>query len=81
MATLQNRQKWTTIKRNFEVGDIVLLKSNEFVVRNQWAMAKVIGTNCDENGLVRSVKLLVAGSNSIMERPISKIILLLENEL
>ena len=34
------------------VGDIVLLKNNEY---NGTKSVSVTGTNCDENGLVRSV--------------------------
>ena len=40
LLNLQTRQKWTEEKRNFQVGDIVLLKE-EHVVRNSWPMARV----------------------------------------
>ena len=40
LATLQERQKWLLSKRNFRVGDIVILK--EVSNRNEWKLAKVI---------------------------------------
>ena len=40
VATLQNRQKWKIQKRNFCVGDIVILK--EDTQHNDWGFAKMI---------------------------------------
>ena len=40
LATLQERQKWLLSKRNFRVGDIIILK--EVSNRNEWKLAKVI---------------------------------------
>ena len=40
LATLQSRAKWQKIRRNFKIGDIVLLKNN--TIWNQWPVAKVI---------------------------------------
>ena len=46
-------------------------------------MCKVVGTNSDDKGAVRSVKLLLGNSGNkddkcILEQPITKIVLLLE---
>ena len=42
LVTLQP-QKWSTDRRNFQTGDIVLLK-DEFQGRNHWPMAQIIKT-------------------------------------
>ena len=83
LTQLQVRQKWVNEKRNFQVGDIVLLKEDS--QRNKWPMAIIEEVMSDSNGLVRSVKLRKGNCESsdvecIIHRPISKIILLLENK-
>ena len=68
-------------KRNFQVGDIVLLK--EDTGRNKWPMARIINTESDSQGIVRSVQLKVIDNNNnikLFRRPISKIVLLVKNE-
>ena len=82
IQTLQERQKWVKMSRNFCIGDIVLLKT-DLTTQNHWPMCKVVGTNSDDKGVVRSLKLLLGNSGNkddkhILERPITKIVLLLE---
>ena len=82
LQTLQVREKWNEERRNFEVGDIVLLK-DEDVRRNQWPMARVVEVFPSSDGLVRSVKVQIASKDdkrSLLERPITKLVLLLESE-
>ena len=49
-------------------------------------MCRVMQTYCDDKGFVRSVRLRIgrsvdqAGSNNTMNRPVSKVVLLLESE-
>ena len=79
--TLQERQKWTTTMQNFRINDIVLHK--EDVPRNQWPQCKIIETNPDNQGIVRSVTLLLgiddnSSPKQISERQISKLVLILE---
>ena len=67
-----------------KVGDIVILQEAN-TIRNNWQMCKVIQTHCDEKGLVGSVRLKIgtvdqAGRNNIVDRPVSKVVLLLESE-
>ena len=57
LQSLQARQKWNISKRNFQVGDLVLLK--EHLGRNKWPMARIVGTEPDSCGIVRSVQLKV----------------------
>ena len=60
MCQLQFRQKWNEKQRNFEVGDVVLLKrDNE---RNEWPMAIIEEDMPDYHGIVRSVKLRIGKS-------------------
>ena len=75
---LQSRQKWNREKRNFQEGDVVLLKDKDRA-RNQWSMAKVMDTKADDHGLVRLVQLRMP-NGSKLERPIDKLVLLLEVE-
>ena len=63
LATLQCQQKWNAISRNYKVGDIVLLKEAA-AERNNWPMAKMVATNADKNGFVRSVKLMLGTSGA-----------------
>ena len=77
LQSLQPRRKWNTIKRNFCINDVVLLKVE--TPRNIWPMARILHVKEDPDGIVRSVTLKT-GTNQILDRPISKIILLLESE-
>ena len=76
LAELQLRNKWNIKKRNLEKGDVVLLK-DEMRPRNRWPLALVTESPKSSDGLVHKVKLRSEGSEII--RPVSKIILLLEN--
>ena len=58
LQSLQERQKWNTRRRNFVIGDVVLLKTMD-VLRNKWPMVKVTATKRDQNGLVRSIYLKI----------------------
>ena len=63
-------------KINFKIGDVVLLKENQSP-RNRRPMAKVVVTHPDDQGQVRPVTVLTSnGSN--LERPINKLVLLVE---
>ena len=46
--------------------------------RNDWLMAKVVSVKPDKESLVRSA--VVKTKSSTLERPVSKLVLLLENE-
>ena len=83
LQSLQGRQKWNDERRNFEVGDIVILKEQD-CQRNQWPLARIIGVDPDRNGDVRSVTLRVADSNNCnqtLRQPITKTVLLVKNEI
>ena len=85
LQSLQSRTKWQGGKRNFSVGDIVLVFQDESVC-NQWPMTRVIQVFKDSNGYVQSIKLRIGKTrksdegNRILERPVSKSVLLVEQE-
>ena len=86
LQTLQVRQKWNNPKRNFKVGDVVIIK-DEDLPRNEWKMGRVekVYKGDDEN--VRRVRLSVGksktgtkGKSACLERPVQGVVLLLEND-
>ena len=82
LQSLESRTKWQSGKRNFSVSDIVLVLQDESVC-NHWPMARVIQVFKDSIGYVRSVKLRIGKTRNsegdrILERPVSKIVLLIE---
>ena len=82
LSTLQSRQKWNDLKENVEVGDVVLLKTNN-TYRNKRQMESVVENMTDKDGLIRSVKLRIGGkhnSDQALIRPIKKLVLLVRNE-
>ena len=74
---LQERRKWNRPVQNLTVGDVVLVK-DEHSPRNAWSMGRVIMTEPDKEGLVRSV--LLKTQTSELRRPVNKLVLLLSNE-
>ena len=82
LKSLQSHIKWQSGKINFSIGDIVLVLQDKSVC-NQWPMARVIQVFKDSNGYVWSMELRIGKTNSdegdrILERPVSKIVLLVE---
>ena len=80
----QERQKWTSRRRNFRVDDIVPLKQSDFP-RNEWSMGKVTDVSNNQKGLLRNVTLKIVeragdeNSKRKLERPFDKTVLLLES--
>lgn len=88
VSNIATRQCWLTPRRNMQAGDIVLEKSDD-LPRNEWRLAEVIKTVVDKDGLVRRVKIRFGDRNlgkdgkrlnkpSVVERPVQKLVLLLE---
>ena len=82
LLALQEQQRWSINRRNFQVGDIVLLK-DDFPHRNHWPMAHIMETFSGKNGNVQNVSLKVGiktnTTNMLLERPILKLVLILES--
>ena len=84
LQSLQERKKLANNKTNLKAGDIVILQVAN-TIRDDWPMCRVMETYCDEKGFVRNVTLKIGsvdqvGRNNIVDRPVSKVVLLLEGE-
>ena len=73
LPTLQERHKWSAVKRNIKVGDLVLLL-DENTPRNLWPLAIVKEANTGRDALVRSVRVKTRVTELV--RPITKVVLL-----
>ena len=77
--TLQEQQMWSINRRNFQVGNIVLLK-DDFHNRKHWPNAHIMETS-DKNGNVRDMRLKVQTklntTNTMLEPPMSKLVIIL----
>ena len=75
-------QKWNCTKRNFQVGEVVLVRDDS--MRNKWQMARVITTYPNKKGIIRSVQLQLGKSSgkerTLLDRPVNKLVWLIENE-
>ncbi|XP_065108476.1 uncharacterized protein [Paramisgurnus dabryanus] len=89
LLNISLRQKWHSPQRNLKVNDIVIIKDDN-LPRNHWQLGRVIETVQSSDGLVRRVKVQVGDRKphkkqdppskpSVIERPIKKLVLLLEN--
>lgn len=77
LPLLQERQKWSKRKRNLAPGDIVII-ADATAPRGSWMLGRVLEAKPDARGLVRTVRLQT--KTSVLERPVTKLCLLLEAE-
>ena len=73
LPLLQERQKWLRPRRNFSVGDTVII-ADEQSPRNLWPIGRVSEVYPDSSGFVRRVKVIT--KKSTLERPVTKLCLL-----
>ena len=78
LPMLQERQKWLKQRRNFKVGDLVIMKDTN-MSRGQWPKALVQETFPDSDGVVRQV--LVGSATGVFRRDVRKLCLLEEKLL
>lgn len=89
LANLTLRQRWHAPRRNMKVGDIVIVK-DENIPRIEWTLGRVVNVHEGDDGLVRKVTLQVGDRKlgnrgerlhkpSIIERPIQKLVVLLDS--
>ena len=91
LQTLQHRQKWIKPRRNLQIGDVVIIKE-DMVPRNRWQLGRVAEVYPSDDGHVRKVKLTIGDRaldskgkrtssqpQSYLDRPIHKLVLLLED--
>ena len=72
LPNLLQRQIWFN-RRNFEVGDVVLLVE-DMQHRSNWVVGRVIRTLTDKEGFVRVVQ--VKARNTLLTRPVTKLCLI-----
>ena len=70
LPLLQSRQKWTVMRENMKVGDLVLI-ADANTKRGEWLLGRISQVNPDEHGVVRSAK--VRTSTGTLDRPIHKL--------
>ncbi|XP_061191724.1 uncharacterized protein LOC133199952 [Saccostrea echinata] len=75
LPLLQERHKWFEEKRNFKVGDVVLVVDSN-APRNSWPMGIIEETLPDDKGFLRQVRVKTSTNNLI--RPVDKLCLILE---
>ena len=75
LPLMQERQKWSRERRSLTPGDVVIV-ADSTAPRGSWMMGKVLEVKSDARGLVRTVRLKT--KNSVLERPVTKLCLLLE---
>ena len=72
VCSLRSRHKWNDKHRNFQNGDVVLLKTDSD--GNQCPMAKVLGTNTGSEGFVRTVTLFLGKTQNDGERILKHVV-------
>ncbi|KAL7863273.1 hypothetical protein SRHO_G00122570 [Serrasalmus rhombeus] len=88
LATIATRQRWHSPRRNIQPGDIVMLRDDN-LPRYEWRLGRVSETTPDKDGLIRRVRVQLGDRHlgkkgerlsklSVVERPVQKLILLLE---
>ena len=70
---LQEREKWTKVQKNIQVGDLVMIAEKE-QTRSKWPLGRVTETFTGKDGHVRSAKVKTA--NAEFHRPIIKLCVL-----
>ena len=70
LPLLQERQKWFRPRRNFAVGDTVIV-ADESTPRNVWPLGRIMEVFPDKQGYVRRVKIRT--KSGMLERPITKL--------
>ena len=77
LPLLQKRNRWLRPSPNLQVGDVVILV-DENVPRGHWRLGRVHETIASPDGLVRRAR--VRTSHTMVERPVTKLVLLSEEE-
>ena len=77
VPNLLQRQKWFQERKTFCVNDVVLLVEDT-QQRSKWVMGRILETNPDKRGFVRTV--LVKTPTNVVKRPIAKLCPVVTNE-
>ena len=79
LPTLQARSKWHKEQRNLQINDIVVL-IDESLPRCSWPLARVTQVYPSDDGLVRKVQIFVGKTRTTLERPVTKLIMLVPQD-
>ena len=74
LSQYHNRRKWDRVRDNLKVDDIVLVV-DDLVHRSFWKMARVTDAKSSDDGLARSVSLILAYGTRL-DSPIQKLVFL-----
>ena len=79
LQTLQNTRKWQSTQRDVKEGDLVLLKDVN-THRNDWSRGIILHAIPSADGRIRKVEVRTVkdGKTSVYTRPISDVVVLLE---
>lgn len=70
LVTLQERKKWRKERESMKVGQLVLIKSENFPP-SQWALGRISELIMSKDGLVRSV--VIQTQTGQLKRPVQKV--------
>ena len=77
LSSLQERLKLNSIKRDFKVDTIVIIK-DEGVTRNEWPLGRIVNVHKGKDDRVRA--LTIRTKKNKVQRTITKIVLLLPED-
>ena len=77
LPTLTKRSRWRKKARNFEVGELVLLRGDDHVKRGKWPLARITKVIPGRDNAVRSVELKTKDGD--YTRPVSSLYKLEDN--
>lgn len=88
-STIMPRQKWSEVRRNLKVGDIVMVM-DESAARSDWKLGRVSRTTPGKDGLVRDVEITLGNKrldkrgiplepSTVLRRSVNKTVLLLNS--
>ena len=78
LPTLQERRRWTGVRRDLGPDDVVLLVEPDSP-RNSWPLARVLAALPSRDGLVRRVRILTGGGREL-ERPVVQLVPLVRRD-
>ena len=73
LPALQERRRWTGVRRDLAPGDVVLLVEPDSP-RSSWPLARVVTALPSRDGLVRKVRIVSGGRE--LERPVHQLVAL-----
>lgn len=77
LVSMHPRKKWLSEKRNLKVNDVVLMIDDD-MPRGKWPMGRIVEVVCSKDERVR--KVIVFSQGKRWDRPIHKLVFLVESE-